>query len=120
MFAAVAISGVFTALQAIRFGRIGGGHVLVMGSSAAFIGVSITAIAKGGPALPATLVIAAVLFQLLVSTRLALFRRILTPAVSGTVIMLVPVTVMPIIFDMLGDVPDGSPVHAAPMIALVA
>ena len=120
VFAAVAISGVATALQAIRFGRIGGGHVLVMGSSAAFIGVSITALAEGGPALLATLVVAAALFQLLLSARLALFRRILTPAVSGTVIMLVPVTVMPIIFAMLGDVPDGSPVHAAPVTALVA
>ena len=38
VFAAVAISGVTTALQAIRYGRIGGGHVLVMGSSVAFIG----------------------------------------------------------------------------------
>ncbi len=120
VFAAVAISGVTTALQATRFGRIGGGHVLVMGSSAAFIGVGITAVAKGGPALLAILVVAAALLQLLLSARLALFRRILTPAVSGTVIMLVPVTAMPIVFDMLGDVPDGSPAHAAPSIALVA
>ncbi len=59
VFAAVAISGVATALQAIRFGRIGGGHVLVMGSSAAFIGVAITAVAKGGPALLASLVLCA-------------------------------------------------------------
>ncbi len=120
VFAAVAVSGVATALQAVRFGRIGGGHVLVVGSAAAFIGVSITALAEGGPALLATLVVVAALFQFLLSARLALFRRILTPAVSGTVIMLVPVTVMPIIFDMLGDVPDGSPVHAAPVMALVA
>ena len=120
VFAAVAVSGVATALQAVRFGRIGGGHVLVVGSAAAFIGVSITALAEGGPALLATLVVVAALFQFLLSARLALFRRILTPAVSGTVIMLVPVTVMPIIFDMLGDVPDGSPVHAAPSMALVA
>ncbi len=119
VFSAVAISGVTTALQAIRCGRIGGGHVLVMGSSVAFIGVAITALAKGGPALLATLVVAAALLQVLLAARLALFRRILTPAVSGTVIMLVPVTAMPIIFGMLGDVPDGSPAHAAPSIVLV-
>ncbi len=119
VFAAVAISGVTTALQAARFGRIGGGHVLVMGSSVAFIGVAITAVATGGPALLAILVVAAALLQLLLAARLVLFRRILTPAVSGTVIMLVPVTVMPIVFDMLGDVPDGSPAHAAPSIVLV-
>ena len=119
VFAAVAISGVTTALQAARFGRIGGGHVLVMGSSVAFIGVAITAVAEGGPALLAILVVAAALLQLLLAAKLVLFRRILTPAVSGTVIMLVPVTVMPIVFDMLGDVPDGSPAHAAPSIVLV-
>ncbi len=119
VFAAVAISGVTTMLQAIRFGRIGGGHMLVMGSSTAFIGLSIAAITEGSPAMLATLVVIAALLQLLLSARLALFRRILTPAVSGTVIMLVPVTVMPIVFRMLNEAPDGSPAHAAPLIAAV-
>ena len=118
VFAAVAISGVTTALQSARIGRIGGGHVLVMGSSTAFIGVCITAVAEGGPALLATLVVASALFQLLLSARLALFRRILTPTVAGTVIMLIPVTVMPYVFGMLEDVPEGSPALAAPLSAL--
>ena len=118
VFAAVAISGVTTALQAVRIGRIGGGHVLVMGSSAAFIGVCITAVAEGGPAMLATLVVVSALFQLLLSARLALFRRIVTPTVSGTVIMLIPVTVMPFVFGMLEDVPEGSPAIAAPLSAL--
>ena len=119
MFAAVAISGVTTMLQAVRFGRIGGGHMLVMGSSTAFIGLSITAVAEGSPAMLSTLVVIAALFQFLLSSRLALFRRVLTPAVSGTVIMLVPVTVMPIVFRMLNEAPDDSPAHAAPLIATV-
>ena len=118
VFAAVAISGVTTALQPLRIGRIGGGHVLVMGSSAAFIGVCITAVAEGGPAMLATLVVVSALFQLLLSARLALFRRIVTPTVSGTVIMLIPVTVMPFVFGMLEDVPEGSPAIAAPLSAL--
>ena len=119
VFAAVALSGIATALQAIRFGRIGGGHILVMGSSTAFLGVSIAAVAKGGPAMLASLVVCAALFQFLLSARLVMFRRILTPAVSGIVIMLVPVTVAPIVFRMLNEAPDGSPAHAAPSIALV-
>ena len=117
-FAAVAISGAGTALQAARWRRIGAGQVLVMGSSGAFIGVSIVAIAEAGPALFATLVVCSALLQLLVSERLALFRKLLTPAVSGTVIMLVPVTVVPIVFGMLEDVPEGSPAYAGPVIAL--
>ena len=118
VFGATVISGAATVLQTVRFGRIGMGHVLMMGTSGAFIAVCISALAQGGPALLATLVVAAALFQLLLSARLALFRRVLTPTVSGTVILLIPVTVMPVVFDMLGDVPDGSPAAAAPLSAL--
>lgn len=108
VFAAVAISGVSTLTQAARFGRIGAGYVLLMGTSGAFIAVCITAIAEGGPAMLATLVVISSLFQFSLASRLSLFRRILTPGVAGTVIMLIPVTVMPLIFDMLTDVPGGS------------
>ena len=120
VFAAVAISGATTALQAVRYGRIGGGQMLVMGSSGAFIGISMAAVATGGPAMLATLVIFAALFQVVISVWLPLFRRMLTPVVSGTVIMLVPVTVMPIVFDMLEDVPEGTPTHAGPVVASVS
>ena len=118
VFAAVAISGATTALQSARIGRVGGGHVLVMGTSSAFIGVCITAVAEGGPAMLATLVVVSALFQLVLSARLALFRRIVTPSVSGTVIMLIPVTVMPFVFGMLEEVPEDSPAHAAALSAL--
>ena len=57
VFAAVAISGVTTIVQAIRFGRIGAGYVLLMGTSGAFIAVCISAIAEGGPAMLATLIV---------------------------------------------------------------
>ena len=103
------ISGVTTILQAVRFGRIGAGYVLLMGTSGAFIAVCIAALAEGGPAMLATLVVISSLFQFALSARLSLFRRILTPTVAGTVIMLIPVTVMPIIFGLLKEVPAGSP-----------
>ena len=119
VFAAVAISGVTTVLQAVRVGRFGAGHVLLMGTSGAFIAVCVTALVQGGPAMLATLVLVSSFFQFLLSSRLSLMRRILTPAVAGTVIMLIPVTVMPIIFGMLDDVPKGSPALAAPLSALV-
>lgn len=118
VFATVAICGMTTVLQACRIGRIGAGHVIVMSSSAAFIGLAIDAIDRGGAALLVTLVVAASLFQFLLSARLALFRRILTPAVSGTVLMLVPVPAMQVIFGMLDQVPAGSPTHAAPLAAM--
>ncbi len=116
--AAILVSGVTSLIQAVRFGRIGAGYVLLMGTSAAFTAVCVTALVEGGPAMLATLVVMSSLFQFIFSTWLSLFRRILTPAVAGTVIMLVAVTVMPIIFGMLTDVPDGVPAPAAPVSAL--
>ena len=107
-FAALAISGITTVLQAVRIRRVGSGYILLMGTSAAFIAVCVAAIAEGGPGLLATLVTVSALFQFALSARLSLFRRILTPTVAGTVTMLIPVTIMPIIFDMLTDVPDGA------------
>ena len=119
VFAAVAVSGVTTILQAVRVGRFGAGHVLLMGTSGAFIAVCVAALVQGGPAMLATLVLVSSFFQFLLSSRLSLLRRILTPAVAGTVIMLIPVTVMPIVFGMLDDVPKGSSSLAAPLSALV-
>ncbi|MCY3989193.1 MAG: hypothetical protein OXF94_11460, partial [Gammaproteobacteria bacterium] len=119
VFAAVAISGVTTILQAVRLGRFGSGYVLVMGTSATFIAVCIAAISKGGPAMLGTLVIIASLFQFLLSGRLSLLRRVLTPTVSGTVIMLIAVTVMPVAFDMLKDLPEGAPSFATPLTVVV-
>lgn len=119
VFAAVLISGATTILQAVRIGRIGAGYVLLMGTSGAFISVCITAIAKGGPAMLATLIIVSAFFQFALAARLALFRRILTQTVAGTVIMLIPVSVMPILFDLFQDVPEGASPSAAPLSLMV-
>ena len=119
VFAALLVSGATTILQAVRFRRIGSGHVLFMGTSGAFIAVCIGALVTGGPAMMASLIVISSLFQFLLAARLALLRRIFTPVVTGTVIMLIAVTVMPLLFDALTDVPEGAPGGAAPVAALV-
>ena len=118
VFVAVAVAGAITALQAIRAGRIGAGHVLLTGASGAFIAVCVTALAEGGPAMLATLVLVSSAFQFALSAWFSRLRRVLTPVISGTVIMLVPVTVMPIILDLVNEAPDGVPEAAAPLSAL--
>ncbi|MCY4222566.1 MAG: purine/pyrimidine permease [Thiotrichales bacterium] len=118
VFAALVVSGLTTILQAVRVGRIGAGYPLLMGTSGAFIAVCVTALVEGGPGLLATLVAISALFQFALSERLSLLRRIITPTVAGTVIMLIAVTVMPIIFDMLADVPEGTSPAAAPASAV--
>ena len=117
-FAALLVSGVTTILQAVRFGRIGSGHVLIMGTSGAFIAVCVAALVEGGPSTMASLVVISSLFQFMLAARLSLLRRIFTPIVSGTVIMLIAATVMPIVFDTMHDVPDDASEAAAPVVAL--
>lgn len=112
-FGAVVVSGVATIVQAARVGRIGSGYILLMGTSGAFISVSAFAISEGGPAMLATLVVISALFQFLLGARLSLLRRILTPGIGGTVIMLIPVTVMPLGLGMIEDVPENSTPAAA-------
>ena len=119
VFAALIISGATTILQAVRIGPVGAGHVLIMGTSGVFIAVCVAALVEGGPSTMASLIIVSSLFQFLLAARLSLLRRIFTPVVSGTVIMLIPVTVMPIVFDTLKDVPDGASPAAAPSVAIV-
>lgn len=118
VFASVAFSGVTAIIQAHRIGRFGAGYILAIGTSGVAIAVSIAALAAGGPALLATLVVILALVQFIFSAHLSLFRRILTPAVTGTVLMLTPVTVMPIMFEQLGNVPSGTPPVAASLSAL--
>ena len=118
VFAAVGTCGVATLLQAIRVGRVGAGHILLMGSAGPFLGVAVPAVAAGGPALLGTLVVLSSLVSLALSTRLWLLRRLLTPAASGAILLLVPVAVLP---HALALVSDGSgPDTAAPVaVALV-
>lgn len=120
VFAAAVVSGISTVLQAVRVGRVGSGYVLLMGTSGAFIAVCVTALVQGGPTLLATLVVASSLFQFLLAAKLSLFRRLLTPTVAGTVVMLIAVTVMPLVFDMVTESPEGSSSWSAPASALVA
>ena len=108
VFAALVISGATTILQVVRVGRIGSGYVLIMGTSAAFIAVCVAALIKAGPATMASLIIVSSLVQFLLAGRLSLLRRIFTPVVTGTVIMLIAATVITIIFESFSDIPEGT------------
>ena len=119
VFAALVVSGITTAIQARRVGRIGAGYILVMGSTSAFLAVSVSAIEQGGPGMLATLIIASAMVQFLLAARMALLRRIFTPAVAGTVLMLIPVTLSPLILRKLAEVPEGASPAAGPVTAAV-
>ena len=115
VFASLLTAGVFTGLQALRLGRVGAGYILVGGPSTIFIAIIPTALVAGGPALLATLVVASGLVQLVSMWQLARLRQLLTPTVTSTVLMLVPVPVMPLLFDMLHQTPPGAAAAAGPL-----
>ena len=119
IFASMVIAGLVTALQAKRFGAIGGGSLTVMGASGAAIGVSVLALITGGPALLGALVVASALCQFVMAAGLSHLRRLITPLASGTLLALVSVTVMPMGFAMLTRVPETAPAAAGPTVAAV-
>ena len=117
VFAALLVSGVTTVVQAVRVGRIGSGYLLVMGSSSAFLAICVSALEQGGGGLLASLIVISSLCQFILAARLSLFRKIFTPTVAGTVLMLIPVTVGPIILGKLTEVPADASPAAAPVTA---
>jgi xanthine permease XanP len=103
IFVALMVSGLVTMLQARPIWRFGSGYILFMGTSGAFISVGVTAILDGGIALLMTLIIVSSLIQFPLAANLGLLRRIITPTVGGTAIMLIAVTVMPIAFSLMSN-----------------
>lgn len=119
VFASLVIAGAMTALQAVRLGRFGSGHVLIMGPTVKFAALGALALAAGGPGLLASLVIACMLVHLVLALGLPRVRRIITPTVSGTMVMLIAVTLLPFALEPMRKVPAGSPPAAGAVIALV-
>ncbi len=109
IFAALIIVGVVTALQASRIGRLGAGHMVVVGVTPNYIGLSVLALEEGGPGMLASLMVVSGIFFLVVATWLPQLRRIITPTVSGTVLMLIAVMIVPIAVERFKDVPAGAP-----------
>ena len=109
VFSALIIVGIVTALQASRISRLGAGHLVVMGVTPNYIPLSVLALDEGGPAMLASLMVVSALFFFAIATRLPQLRRVITPTVSGTVLMLIAVMVLPICLDRFGEVPDGVP-----------
>ena len=119
VFAALIISGCLTALQATRLWRFGAGHILIMGTTPNFVAISVLALTEGGPPLLASLTVAASLFYVALALWLPRIRKVLTPVVSGTVLMLLGVTILPVTFDRVQELPAGAADAAGPTLMLV-
>ena len=121
VFVSLIVCGIATILNSLKIGRLGSGHVMVIGTAEPAIAICITALMQGGPVMMASLVVLSSLLKFFVAAKLSLFRRIITPVVSGTVLMLIAATVILAVFGILTEVPDGKSVSplAAPLAAVV-
>lgn len=106
VFAALIACGISTWLQVSKIGIIGGGYTLFVGSNVAFVSVSVSAIQNGGVPLMASLVCAASLATFIFTFKMGALRKIITPAIGGTVLMLMALSVAPVVWKMLKKVPD--------------
>ena len=119
VFAAMLICAVMSALQAFQFHRFGAGHIVLTWPAAMFIAIMVSAVTAGGPETFASLLVICSLIQVALAWWLPTLRRIVTPVVSGTVTMLIAISVLPIAFDSVQDLPDDVSAGAGPVIAIV-
>ncbi len=116
VFAAMLICAAITALHASQVWRFGAGHIVLAWPAAMFIAIMVTTVSIAGLSTFASLMVVCSLIQVALAWWLPTVRRIITPVVSGVVTMLIAVSVLPIAFNSVQDVPAGTPPIAGPVI----
>ncbi len=112
VFASLLVCGVSTFIQVRRLGPVGAGAVLPMFTAAFAIPFCITAVVDGGPGTLMALVIITAVFQLVISRWLFILRRIVTPTVGGTVMMILSITLASVVPRLLRDASSEDQVGA--------
>ena len=118
VFASLVVVGISTIIQVRRIGPVGANALLPMFTAAVSIPFCITAVVDGGPGTLMSLVFVTAVIQLIISKWVVIFRRIVTPTVSGIVIMILSVTLASVVFALLDGSAREEPV-AAPLTALI-
>ena len=119
VFAALLINFIIIGLHATRAPRLGSGQIVISGPTVQFVAIAIVALSEGGPATLASLMVVCSFAQFAMALWLPALRRVLTPVVTGTVLMLVAATLLPVATDRLNELPDGAPNYAGPTVAIV-
>ena len=119
VFAAMLICASITLLQAFQYWRFGARHIVLTWPAAMFIAIMVASITEAGPSTFASLMVVCSVIQVALAWWLPTLRRIFTPVVTGTVTMLIAVSVLPIAFDAVRDLPAEAPNYAGALIASV-
>ena len=113
VFASLIVVGASTLIQVRRLGFVGAGAVLPMFTAAFAIPFCITAVQDGGPSTLTTLLLLAAVAQFAISRWLFILRRVVTPTVGGTVMMILSITLASVVFDLLDDATQVDPDKAS-------
>jgi NCS2 family nucleobase:cation symporter-2/xanthine permease XanP len=118
VFASLLAVGISTLIQVRRIGPVGAGALLPMFTAAVSIPFCITAVVDGGPGTLLSLVVVTGVLQIIISKWVVILRRIVTPVVSGIVIMILSVTLASVVFALLDGAAQEEPM-AAPLTAMI-
>ena len=118
VFAALIVNAAIIGLHATRAPYLGSGHIVISAPTVQFVAISVVALSEGGPATLASLMLVSSLAQFAMALWLPALRRLLTPVVTGTVLMLVAASLLPVAVDRLNELPAGAPSTAGPAVGL--
>ena len=117
--AVLVMAGLATIVQSYPIGPVGARLPIVMGTSVAFVGASISIGREFGLATVFGACVVASLAEVLLGFGISKLRRLFPPLVNGTVVMLIGLTLIPVGMDYAaGGV--GAPDYGAPVNLLVA
>ena len=116
-FSALLVCGVGHILQTFQFWRFGSGYTLNVIAYSAFIAVASSALLVGGPMTLSLLMVISALLQFVFISRLYLLRRVITPLVAGTVLMLLASTIILALFPAIPKIPEDAHAASAPILA---
>ena len=112
VFASLVVCAISTLLQVRRIGPVGAGAVLPMFTAAFSIPFCISAVVDGGPATLITLVLVTAVTQVIIAKWLFILRRLVTPTLGGTVMMILSITLASVVPRLLDEVSLVDPVGA--------
>ncbi|MDE2779537.1 MAG: hypothetical protein OXI91_07680 [Chloroflexota bacterium] len=118
VFASLVVVGISTLIQVKRIGPVGSGALLPMYTAAFAIPFCITAVSDGGPGTLMALVVVSAITQLAISKWLFILRKIITPTVGGTVMMILSITLASVVFHLLEETSKAEPIKG-PAVALI-
>lgn len=107
VLASIVVCSLLILLMTVGSGRLRTENLYVAAADPISVPFCILALRGGGVATLAALVVVTGLFQVIVGMRLSVLRRIITPAVSSTLVVLSVISLIPVLASSVGAGPAG-------------